>query len=266
MVAGRNTYSPNPPRITLMDFVFGPQIATDTLRLVNEAREVLIVVTPYFRPWELMRFALEGAAARKGSLKCALIVRGGDEQEKNEKAVAPYQRLGIPVHFLERLHAKLYINEKEAIITSMNLVDASQSGSWEIACRVVKADNPKEYGEVMRCFNELAREVKAHEERQKHAAARGVVSEPPSRGAPAGAQRNTAAATPRKPAKLAYGHCIRCGEDVPLDPAQPLCKGCYAAWARYRNDEYEEKFCHSCGKKSSTSMVKPLCRQCYAAT
>ena len=45
--------------------------------------------------------------------------------------------------------------------------------------------------------------------------------------------------------------------------AQPYCKRCYRSWSRYKNEDYEEKHCHTCGKEHQATMSKPLCLVCY---
>jgi hypothetical protein len=71
--------------------------------------------------------------------------------------------------------------------------------------------------------------------------------------------------SPSSRASTKAGHCIRCGDDIPLNPDRPLCGDCYKAWAKYENRDYKEAHCHVCGKERSTSFAKPLCRSCWAA-
>lgn len=60
------------------------------------------------------------------------------------------------------------------------------------------------------------------------------------------------------------GACLRCGSEVPFDPAKPYCASCFASWKRFSNENYVEKHCHDCGGSHRASMAKPLCRSCYA--
>jgi hypothetical protein len=45
----------------------------------------------------------------------------------------------------------------------------------------------------------------------------------------------------------------------------PYCSTGYAAWKRYANRNYTEKYCHRCGQTHATSMNRPLCVECYKA-
>ena len=58
------------------------------------------------------------------------------------------------------------------------------------------------------------------------------------------------------------GYCIRCKVALPADPEKPYCQRCYGSWNRYKNESYEEKYCHMCGNKHTTTRLKPLCVAC----
>lgn len=56
------------------------------------------------------------------------------------------------------------------------------------------------------------------------------------------------------------GFCIRTGESIPFNLKKPYSDKAYTSWARYKNPNYPEKFCHKTGKRSHgrTSMNKPI--------
>ncbi|MES2639596.1 MAG: phospholipase D-like domain-containing protein [Myxococcota bacterium] len=258
----------------------GPEIEHHAVRVINEAQTVVALVTPYFTPWEHLRFAIENARVR--NVEVILILRGGDTEKQNRETAVYYTQRGVKVALLERLHAKLYISEKTAMVTSMNLVSASASGSWEIAATAHKEEDPEAYKELTRCFNEILAQVNLAALRSKlaapgaapHVAPRPAGSKPTSALVPTApiaraptvkAPTVKAPATPKR-AATRFGSCIRCADPVPANPERPLCKECYTAWAKYENPAYEEKYCHGCAKKTPTSFTKPLCRPCYAAS
>ena len=55
------------------------------------------------------------------------------------------------------------------------------------------------------------------------------------------------------------GFCLRCGAEIPCDPERPYCDSHYRSWARFKNESFEEKRCHTCGVDHVSSMAKPLC-------
>ena len=62
------------------------------------------------------------------------------------------------------------------------------------------------------------------------------------------------------------GHCIRCGDEIPLNPDKPLCQKCYGSWVKFSNGKYPEKYCHVCGVMSKQSYIRPICYSCYKKT
>lgn len=250
-------------------FITGPEIENHALRLINDAEKVVVLITPYFTPWEHLRFAIENARVR--GVEVILVLRGGDKAKENAATAAYYVQRGVKVLYLERLHAKLYISEKTAMLTSMNLVSASASGSWEIAGLFHKSEDPTAFAELGTCFTRILDQVKLAAQREKLAPAGSAhPGARPARTASAPAARAPRAtdlvvAATRRAKGSDLGVCIRCADTVARNPERPLCKECYAAWAKYENPAYEERFCHGCAKRSPTSLAKPLCRACFAA-
>jgi len=59
------------------------------------------------------------------------------------------------------------------------------------------------------------------------------------------------------------GTCIRCSEEIEFNPYRPLCSDCYSSWARFKNYNYAENYCHDCGNEDDTCMARPLCYDCW---
>ena len=88
----------------------------------------------------------------------------------------------------------------------------------------------------------------------------GPAHKPPARGS---MTRMQGKVTPTKAGTT--GHCIRCGEDIPLNAKKPLCPTDYKQWEKYKNHDYPEKYCYKCGREYSTTFDKPLCLPCSSA-
>ena len=221
--------------------LFPNEIALRVRDLVSASQDFLIVVTPYFRPWAQMQSEIERAAKREVLVR--LIVRE-DEVPKLADVLAPCFTSGVRVLSRTRLHAKLYINESAAILTSMNLIESSANDSWEAGIQVTRAGAPESYRRLLRQADDL---IEASEElpspkRERKATTAKVLAGPPRTS----------------------GACVRCGSRIKFDPEKPLCSECYPSWKRYGNAEYAEKHCHSCATPHATSVAKPLCRPCWA--
>lgn len=158
----------------------------------------------------------------------------------------------IKVLFCKSLHAKCYMNEKCAIVTSMNLYDFSQQNNNEMGIYITKEEDSELYRDIVEEVNTLIRT---------------------SEQAPSFVEKVILENTPTKKAflKTRYtktkvntkGHCIRCDAEIKFDTDIPLCKKCYQNWKIYSDETYEEKFCHKCGKKTKSSMDAPQCYSCF---
>ena len=188
----------------------------------------------------------------------------------------------IDLRFNERLHAKCFYNEDTMVIASLNLYDSSFG------------DN-REMGVLLRSSTEGDKE--AFEDAKSEA--QFIIRESQadtSRSKPTINERNQTAKTnvehkskievkPVKETRIEdkivknisnflgidvkedeKGHCIRCGKNIPFNIEAPYCPDCYRTWARYKDDNFKEKYCIKCGKIEETSMKWPLCPLCYKKT
>lgn len=219
------------------------EIALCVRELVAAAQDLLIIVTPYFHPWAQMQTEIERAAKRKVDVR--LIVRE-DQVSEMKAALAPCHGCGVKIHSRKRLHAKLYVTETAAILTSMNLLEASANDSWEAGIQVEKAGAPDAYRRLRNQAQDL---IESSEE---------IHSPERAHAKRAAGDRPAASSVPAK------GSCLRCGEKIRFDPEKPLCFDCYGSWKKYGNEDYEEKHCHACGGPTPTSVAKPLCRPCWS--
>ena len=64
---------------------------------------------------------------------------------------------GCKLLYRTNLHAKCYMNEKEAVVTSMNLYGYSQTNNYEIGLLVTKADDPELYNEIATYVDDTCR-------------------------------------------------------------------------------------------------------------
>ncbi len=97
------------------------------VNIIEEAHEFVVLVTAYLTSWPHLDHAIKSAIAR--GVRVSLVLRAPDgaqrDRAKREREAADLKELGASVHFVDRLHAKAYINENAAIVTSFNLVSGS---------------------------------------------------------------------------------------------------------------------------------------------
>ncbi|MDO8751632.1 MAG: phospholipase D family protein [Dehalococcoidia bacterium] len=207
-------------------------------QLINGSAEKLVLISPYLRISERLKQSIADKDRMKLDIR---IVFGKNDLEPSEHNWLRSLR-SVRTSYLQNLHAKCYLNEKEAIVTSMNLYDFSQINNNEMGIYLEKGADAELYDSL---YTEAMRLVRISEEVQI-----------------------TVAQVPKNPEATAKvnsgaGFCVRCHTELKLNPMVPYCPNCYKEWRKFKNDEYEEKFCHICGKPNKSTLVKPSCYDCY---
>jgi RNA polymerase-binding transcription factor DksA len=210
-------------------------------KLINDANEKLILISPYLKISDRLKQSLTDKDRMKIDIR---IIYGKDELQPAEHNWLK-SMLSIRISFCQNLHAKCYLNEKAAIITSMNLYDFSQINNNEMGIYVTKEEDPVLYADI---YAEAMRLVRFSEEIKISVTQVPKTDQPKS--------------VPMKSENS--GFCIRCGAEIKLNPMVPYCATCYKVWKKSPNEEYE-KHCHICGKDSKSTLIKPTCYDCYKA-
>ena len=123
-----------------MQFLKPNSISGEIMNLFDEAREKVVIVSPYckFDKWYKLVNKIENL--KKRNIAIEVYIREG-EKEANEQVL----QIGLQPIPIANLHAKLYFNEKRAIITSMNLLLSSEISSIDVG---YITETIKEYDEI----------------------------------------------------------------------------------------------------------------------
>ena len=99
--------------------------------LLDESDERVIIVSPYIKiaSWHKLTKKLRELNSR--NIPVDIYVRDDPE---NKATYNDLRILGLPYKKIPYLHSKLYMNEKQGILTSMNLLLSSEINSLEVAC------------------------------------------------------------------------------------------------------------------------------------
>ena len=203
--------------------------------IIKTAEERLVLISPFLRVNERIKELLED----KDRLKMDVRVIYGKNQLQPEENNWLESMASIRTSYCKNLHAKCYLNENEALLTSMNLYEFSQVNNNEMGILISREEEPDLYGEV---WKEAQRIVRVSDEIRVTVETVGPAEDEEERQS---------------------GFCIRCKRLIALNPAQPYCNPCYTIWKRYKNEEYEEGYCHICGEEHKTTKSKPACLTCY---
>jgi hypothetical protein len=210
--------------------------------IITEAREKVTLLSPYLQLSPLFSERLRDAAKRRVHIT---IVYGKSELQSTQ-----YETLsalpGLRLFFLERLHAKCYLNEKRMVITSMNMYEFSEKNNREMGVLLEQSD-PAFQTALDEVHSIISAATLDAGHSPKRVRERAFGSQPPQRGH---SQR---------------GVCVRCSRPIPLDPNKPLCAEDYQVWATFANEDYPEAFRHKCGQSAETTMRRPLCYACFRA-
>jgi len=214
-------------------------------QLINQSQDSLILISPYLKINERLRQSLDDKDRMKIDIR---VVYGKNELQPDQINWLKSLK-SVRTSFCENLHAKCYLNESEAIVTSMNLYEFSQVNNQEMGIYVTKADDPQLYDEI---YNEARRLIRISDE--VRLSVEKIVE----------AEIKPAEKTgDKKAASSEKGFCVRCKKEIALNPSAPYCVECYKSWKKYENYSYQEKYCHACGKDNASTINKPVCLDCY---
>ncbi len=209
-------------------------------QLLNNAKDTIILISPYLKISEKIRQSLDDKDRMKIDIR---VVYGKNELQPDEINWLKSLK-SVRTSFCENLHAKCYLNEEEAIVTSMNLYEFSQINNQEMGIHISKTEDKQLYDDV---YNEARRLIRISDE-VRLSIEKIIESETKSTD---------------KINNNEKGFCIRCKKEIPLNPSIPYCTDCYKIWKKYENPTYQEKYCHSCGKDNESTLNKPICIECY---
>ncbi|PZP44576.1 MAG: hypothetical protein DI598_14300 [Pseudopedobacter saltans] len=111
-----------------MELIKPNEIGVKISTLISEASEKFYAITPYVNisDWKKIIVSIEHAKKRNVSIKFYI-------REINEENFKILTSLGVQLFKIKNLHTKLYFNENELIVSSMNLYEFSDLHSIDIA-------------------------------------------------------------------------------------------------------------------------------------
>jgi phosphatidylserine/phosphatidylglycerophosphate/cardiolipin synthase-like enzyme len=242
-------------------------------RLINEAQRKLLLVSPYVSLDKLRTLVRHLHNALGRGVKVQLIIRAKDVSTGNSdplasEAIQGLCEKGMELCLLKDLHAKIYLSERNALLTSLNLLESSFNNSIEVGAWLT-ARTP-EYAMVESFIRDEIQPTSEKVAAVPKPAVLPPISEPVPAKRRSQARRTTSREDSPPPMDFELegldeeeGACIRCAASIGFNQDRPLCKDCFTVWKRYGDPNHPEKHCHSCGDRADTSLAKPLCRDCF---
>ena len=221
-------------------------------QIIRNAEQHLWIISPFLKINTGIKELLEDRDRSKIDIR---VVYGKNELRPEEKQWLA-SMLSIRTSFRSNLHAKCYLNEKEALLTSMNLYEFSQVNNDEMGILVSRDHDPALYDDILK----ESRQIMRVSEEIRETVATVNASDDLTIDLPEVPKQRTERATVDKPQN---GFCIRCKTTIPANPAEPYCTSCFRTWNRFKNSDYKEQHCHTCGTDTETTKAKPVCLSCY---
>jgi len=110
-------------------------------QIITKAQKEIILVTPFLKlPPEFYKRLID-ASARGVEIT---IVYGKKELDKEqEELLSTIEKLEL--RYVKKLHAKVYLNESEGVIASMNLYQYSEINNFELGISFINDDLDKDF-------------------------------------------------------------------------------------------------------------------------
>lgn len=126
-----------------MKFIKPSEISSKIMTLLDESDEFVVIVSPYVKisKWYKLLKKIENLKNRNTSIE--FIIR---KDNTNQNSFKELDELKIRYTAVSDLHCKLYLNEKYAIVSSMNLLLSSEINSLELG---YVTESEKEYQELI---------------------------------------------------------------------------------------------------------------------
>src|ERR1035437_7628401 len=129
------------------------QISSELMQLLKEAKERIILVTYSLQVNTQIQERLK-TKSKLGTLSEITVIYGNTKL-KNTELEWMSEIDDLKVWQKKNLHAKCYISENKAIISSMNLYDYSQTTNIEMGFLITKAEDPEAYSKMMEDIDDL---------------------------------------------------------------------------------------------------------------
>lgn len=219
--------------------------------LIKGTKDRLILISPYLQFTDRIKEHLSNLNIQKRDIR--IVYRENKLQLEENNWLE--NQIGIRTSLCKNLHAKCYINENEAIITSMNLYEFSQQNNNEMGIYISKTQDADLYNATI---EEVQRLLTISEEIR--VTVKKVTADTPPKIEKKVVETKAAFV---KSSDKQKGFCIRTGVSIPFNVEKPMSYEAFKSWSKYNDPEYPEKFCHYSGELSNgdTSVSRPILKK-----
>jgi len=129
-----------------MKFINPSEISSKIMTLFDESDEFVILVSPYVKISKWYKLIKKLDRLKTRNIPFEFIIR---DDNSNLTSFNELNGLNYKYSCIKDLHSKVYLNEKYAIVTSMNLLLSSEINSIELG---YKTDTKEEHEELLKFY------------------------------------------------------------------------------------------------------------------
>jgi len=280
-------------------FLTSNELNAELEKIFDSADEQLILISPFIKLHDRYISSLR-TKMKNHKLKITIVFGKNEDDISRSLKLEDFNFFkefpNVEILYEKNLHAKYYANESSAILTSMNLYSYSQNNNIEAGVLVKRLgnlansllvnvtgentldDQASHYFErVIEQSELLFRKTPQYENANlglskkfkdskieidrlsEHFEGQKMFENKSYKG---NNEYKTNAQTTQI-RKAPSGYCIRTKKEIPFNIKHPMSAEAYQSWAKYKDDNYEEKFCHFSGEPSNgeTSMKNPILKR-----
>ncbi len=221
--------------------------------IIQDAKKYIIIVSPYINLDSTYTALLEISISK--NIPVTFFYRKDNINDENEnfKDIERFEKLsGVTFHACPGLHAKIYMNEVDFLITSRNLYMKKGEESLDIGLFSNISENRDIFFKIkddLRLFaHNSFKNIKTSTKSENNSLIKFGIG-----------KRKSNIEKPQND-----GFCIRCGKPIPFNPDMPYCSSCFSSWRQTDEMKHSENHCHKCGHlEDDISMARPLCFSCW---
>jgi RNA polymerase-binding transcription factor DksA len=267
----------------MAEFITENNLNSALSQIFEKADNELIIISPYIKLHERIKSILK-TKLKNPNLSITVVFgkNEGDVSKSMNKNDFDFfkQFPNIQIRHEKRLHAKLYSNDYEVLITSMNLYDYSQDTNIESG--IIGSTSDKKVGkEAIKYFTRVMEQSELIFEKSpvfesklmglssKYVKSEIIVDNSDNFYSNKNYKRVYKKRSQKSEKKKSStenkntGYCIRTGEQIPFDIKMPYTTKSFSSWNKYKDENYPENFCHFSGEKSEglTTYKSPILRK-----
>lgn len=121
------------------------EISHEIEKMIDESYKILIFISPFLKITNRLKAKLSDSFRNLDN--CFFIHRKNELRKDEETWIKSFDN----VHLIgvDNLHAKIYLNDKRCIITSMNFYEYSQINNYEIGVIIDRKDDNTGYQKIL---------------------------------------------------------------------------------------------------------------------